>query len=301
MGVWKPATEMGVADSASRVAIIAGGGDIPLYVAETLAEQGRNPFIVAIEGEADPALYRFEHQVVYPIRPGVLMSILKRVNPSDVVMVGGVKSRPKLRKIRPDWTTIKVMARFLPKLRSGDDVLLRGVVEMIEEAGYRVRGVHELVPNLLASEGHIAGPRPASSNRQPIATAIEGAIALGNLDAGQGCVAIGRRIVALEGAEGTDAMLERVARLRAEGRISGRRGGVLVKLAKPGQELRADLPTIGVRTVENAAAAGLSGICVHAGRALIADLDVTCAKADELGVFLTGIDPETFGEPVDGE
>lgn len=292
---------MGAADSASRVAIIAGGGDIPLYVAETLAEQGRNPFIVAIEGEADPALYKFEHEVVYPIRPGVLMSILKRVNPTDIVMVGGVRSRPRLRKIRPDWTTIKLAARFLPKLRSGDDVLLRGVVEMIEEAGYRVRGVHELVPNLLAGRGHIAGPKPASSSREAIATAIEGAIALGNLDAGQGCVAIGRRIVALEGAEGTDAMLERVAQLRAEGRIPARRGGVLVKLAKPGQELRTDLPTIGAATVENAAAAGLSGICVHAGRALIADLDATCTKADELDIFLTGIDPDNYGEAVDAQ
>lgn len=289
------------ADSAARVAIIAGGGDIPLYVAETLAEQGRNPFIIAIEGEADPALYRFEHQVVYPIRPGVLMSILKQVNPTDVVMVGGVRSRPKLHKIRPDWTTLKLAARFLPKLRSGDDVLLRGVVEMIEEAGYRVRGVHELVPDLLASEGHIAGPKPASSNREVIATAIEGAIALGKLDAGQGCVAIGRRIVALEGAEGTDAMLERVAQLRAAGRIPARRGGVLVKLAKPGQELRTDLPTIGAQTVENAAAAGLAGICVHAGRALIADLEVTCTKAEELGIFLTGIDPETFDAAADAK
>jgi DUF1009 family protein len=148
---------MGAADSVSRVAIIAGGGDIPLYVAETLAEQGRNPFIVAIEGEADPALYRFEHEVIYPIRPGVLMSILKRVNPADVVMVGGVRRRPKLHKIRPDWTTIKLVARFLPKLRSGDDVLLRGVVEMIEEAGYRVRGVHELVPNCWQARATLPG------------------------------------------------------------------------------------------------------------------------------------------------
>ena len=292
---------MSAADSASRVAIIAGGGDIPLYVAETLAEQGRNPFIVAIEGEADPALYRFEHQIVYPIRPGVLMSILKRVNPTDVVMVGGVRSRPKLHKIRPDWTTIKLAARFLPKLRSGDDVLLRGVVEMIEEAGYRVRGVHELVPDLLAGEGHIAGPKPSPANREAIKTAIEGAIALGNLDAGQGCVAIGRRIVALEGAEGTDAMLERVAQLRVQGRIPARRGGVLVKLAKPGQELRTDLPTIGARTVENAAAAGLAGICIHAGRALIANMEVTCAKANELGVFLTGINPEIHRQPAEAK
>lgn len=282
--------------SDGRVAIIAGGGRLPGFVAETLQSQGRDPFIVAIEGEADPALLQYEHRTINTAQIGVLIEILDRVQPSDVVMIGGIRRRPSLTQIRLDWTTIRLAAKFLRRLRAGDDVLLRGVVEMIESAGYRVRGVHELVPELLASEGHIAGPKPASSSREAIAKAVEGAIALGNLDAGQACVAIGRRIVAFEGAEGTDAMLERVAQLRAEGRIPARRGGVLVKLAKPGQELRADLPTIGANTVENSAAAGLAGICVHAGRALIADFEITTAKADELGIFLTGIDPEAFSQ-----
>ncbi|WP_223479330.1 LpxI family protein [Oricola indica] len=279
--------------SDGRVVIIAGGGNIPLFVAETLAEQGRNPFIVALEGEADPAVSRFEHEYIHTSHIGVLLSILERVRPADVVMVGSAKQRPSLWRIRPDWTTFRLAAKFLPKLKSGDDSLLRGVVEMIEEAGFRVRGVHELVPELLASEGHIAGPAPTAADGESIATAVNGALALGRLDAGQACVAIGRRIVALEGAEGTDQMLLRVAELRKEGRIPDRRGGVLVKLAKPGQEIRADLPTIGRVTVQNAHAAKLKGICVHAGRALISDHDATCAKAEELGIFLHGIHPET--------
>lgn len=282
-----------------RVAIIAGGGNLAVRVAEVLARQGRNPFVFAIEGEADPALLRFEHKVIGLAQFGTMLSILRRVKPADVVMIGGIRRRPPLRQMRPDWTAILLAARFLPRLGSGDDTLLRAVVETIEQAGFRVRGVHELVPELLAEAGQIAGPLPGRKDREAIATAAAGALALGRLDAGQACVAIGRRIVALEGAEGTDAMLARVADLRAQGRLPKGRGGALVKLAKPGQELRADLPTIGVTTVENAAAAGLNGIGVHAGRALIADHELTCSRASERGLFVVGVIPGALPEGQD--
>lgn len=277
---------------AGRVAIVAGNGRIPVYVAEKLAEAGRNPFVIAIEGEADDDLLRFEHTFVHPTHVGVVLSALHRVKPAEVVMVGGVRSRPSLRRVRLDWPTLRVAARMLPKLWSGDDALLRSVVAVIEGAGYPVRGVHELVPDLLAEKGHLCGPSPSSSDMRTMAVAARGAFALGRLDAGQGCVAVGSRIVALEGAEGTDEMLRRVAALRREGRFGSRRGGVLVKLAKPEQELRTDLPTIGVTTIAEAADAGLAGVAVHAGKALIHDLEATRALAAQKGVFVVGIDPE---------
>lgn len=280
--------------AAGRVAIVAGSGRIPVYVAEKLAAAGRDPFIIAIEGEADEELLRYEHDFVNTAEIGWLVAILKRVAPTEVVMVGGVSARPDLRRLRPDWTTLRLAAFLLPKLRAGDDAILRGVIATIEGAGFPVRGVHELVPDLLASSGHIAGPKPARADREAISAAIRGALVLGSLDAGQACVAVGKRIVALEGAEGTDMMLQRVADLRKIGRIKVGRGGVLVKLAKPGQELRADLPTIGMATVENAARAGLKGIAVHADNALISDFEATCARADEEGVFLIGIDPDNL-------
>ena len=247
-----------------------------------------------LEGEADDELLKYEHVLIHPTHAGVLLSALKRVMPSEVILIGGVANRPDLRKLRPDWTTLRLAARMLPKLRAGDDALLRGVILIIEEAGFRVRGVHELVPELLAADGHIAGPKARREDHDAIAAAARGALALGRLDAGQACVAIGKRIVALEGAEGTDLVLQRVADLRRSGRFAKSRGGVLVKLAKTGQDIRADLPTIGVSTVENAARAGLSGIAVHAHHALIADFEATCAKAAELGIFLIGIDPDKF-------
>ncbi|GAB4354548.1 MAG: LpxI family protein [Oricola sp.] len=281
--------------AAGRVALIAGSGRVPVYAAEKLAAAGRDPFIIAIEGEADDELLRHEHDFVNTAEIGRLVAILKRVRPSEVVMVGGVGARPDLRRLRPDWTTLRLAAFLLPKLRAGDDAILRGVIATIEGAGFPVRGVHELVPDLLAAEGHIAGPRPGRADEDAIAAAARGALALGRLDAGQACVAIGRRIVALEGAEGTDMMLERVAELRAIGRLKSSSGGVLVKLAKPGQDLRADLPTIGTATVANAARAGLRGIAVHAGNALICDFEATCARAGQEGVFLIGIEPDAKG------
>ena len=283
-----------------RVAIVAGSGRIPVYAAEKLAAAGRDPFIVAIEGEANEELLRYEHDFVNTAEIGRLVSILKRVGPSEVVMVGGVGARPDLRRLRPDWTTLRLAAFLLPKLRAGDDAILRGVIATIEGAGFPVRGVHELVPDLLADSGHIAGPKPARADSEAVSAAVRGALALGSLDAGQACVAVGKRIVALEGAEGTDLMLQRVAELRRIGRMKAGRGGVLVKLAKPGQELRADLPTIGVATVENAARAGLKGIAVHAGNALISDFEATCARANEEGVFLIGIDPDSVTAGVGG-
>lgn len=275
-----------------RVAIVAGSGRIPVYVAGKLAAAGRDPFIVAIEGEADEELLRYDHDFVNTAEIGRLVAILKRVGPSEVVMVGGVGARPDLRRLRPDWTTLRLAAYLLPKLRAGDDAILRGVIATIEGAGFPVRGVHELVPDLLAEAGHIAGPKPARADIDAISAAARGALALGSLDAGQACVAVGKRIVALEGAEGTDLMLQRVAELRRIGRMKAGRGGVLVKLAKPGQELRADLPTIGTATIDNAARAGLKGIAIHAGHALISDFEATCTRAKEEKVFLVGIDPD---------
>lgn len=284
----------GAAHGVGRVAIIAGNGGIPVFLAESLAARGDAPFVIAIKGEADPALFRYEHVVITPAQIGGLVAALNKANATDVVLVGGVRSRPRLTSLRPNWATLRFLTRIIRKLKAGDDVLLSGVVDMIEEAGYRVRGVQELAPELLAPAGRLAGPELAQDDIEAMTAAGAGALALGRLDAGQACVAIGRRIVALEGAEGTDAMLQRVAELRLQGRLPADRGGVLVKLAKPGQELRADLPTVGLATVENAAKAGLAGIAVHAGKALIANLDDTRARATALGVFIVGIDPETL-------
>ncbi|MEM1377605.1 MAG: UDP-2,3-diacylglucosamine diphosphatase LpxI [Pseudomonadota bacterium] len=277
-----------------RIGLIAGNGSLPVMVARTLSINGKSPFIVGIEGEAESALRDFDFVSAYSGHPGKVVSALKKAKVTDVVMVGGVKGRPSLSRLRPDWTTLKVARKMLASLGKGDDALLRSVIDIIEDSNIRVRGVHELVPDLLAPMGVLAGPDLDIATKQSVTTAINGAVALGLLDAGQAAVAIGRRVVALEGAEGTDLMLGRVQELRKIERLQKKPGGALVKLAKPGQELRADLPTIGPSTVRNAALASLKAIAVHAGRALIVDIEETKALAQQSKITLLGIDPDEF-------
>jgi DUF1009 family protein len=164
------------------------------------------------------------------------------------------------------------------------------VITLIEENGRRVVGAHEIAPDLLASVGPLGAVRPSLDNAKDIARAAEAADALGRLDVGQGSVSVGGRIVALEGVEGTDSMLERVTELRSAGRISQRRRGVLVKLCKPQQDIRADLPSIGISTIENLQRAGLAGVAVEAGRSLILERDAVIKAADEAGIFVCGLD-----------
>jgi DUF1009 family protein len=176
-------------------------------------------------------------------------------------------------------------------LNGGDDAVLKMVISLIEANGVRVVGADEIAPELLATEGPIGNAAPDAEALRDIAAGSSAALALGSLDVGQGAVAVGGRVIALEGAEGTDQMLERVADLRRQGRISSRRKGVLVKLCKPNQDTRADLPSIGVDTVHRAAAAGLAGIASEAGRSLVLDRERLVQEADRAGLFVTGILP----------
>jgi DUF1009 family protein len=216
---------------------------------------------------------------------------LNRYGIGRVVMSGSVRRRPEWREVRPTLRTLmKMPAAIRTLLSGGDDTVLQMVIRLIEGNGRRVVGAHEIAPDLLAAVGPLGTAIPGEEDRRDINRAAEAAEMLGRLDVGQGAVAIGGRIVALEGLEGTDEMLERVAGLRAAGRISPRRRGALVKLCKPQQDIRADLPAIGVSTVLNARKAGLAGVAVEAGRSLVLDRAAVIKAADEAGLFVCGID-----------
>ncbi|MBB4005896.1 LpxI family protein [Allorhizobium taibaishanense] len=274
-----------------RLAVIAGSGMLPVYVAEAARAAGENPFILPLKNEADQRWDGFDTAVIGVGDMSGLSALIRRHGIKRVVMSGGVKKRP-------NFNEIHVNLRFLMKLpfavrtllSGGDDAVLKMVIQLIESQGCRVVGAHEIAPQLLAEIGPQGTARPNDDDQRDIAAAMKAADALGRLDVGQGAVSVGGRIVALEGVEGTDRMLQRVAELRAEGRISSRRRGVLVKLCKPQQDIRADLPTIGQSTVEHAARAGLAGIAVEAGRALLLQRQETLAMADAAGVFVSGIE-----------
>src|SRR5690606_29701248 len=210
----------------------------------------------------------------------------------EIVLIGSVDRRPDFRSIVGDLGTMRRLPRILSALIGGDDSLLVKVIRLFEEDGFEVIGAQDLAPDLVSTAGAMVGAPPEGDVRRDLEVAERAAAELGRLDIGQGAVAVGGRVVALEAAEGTDAMLERCVELRRIGRIRAKgKAGVLVKRAKPGQDLRVDLPTIGPHTIERAAAAGLAGIAVEAGRVLIADRPRTIDAAKKAGLFLWGMSP----------
>lgn len=274
-----------------RLAIVAGWGQLPLYLAEAARDAGEDPVVIALADEADRSFEGFE-----TLSAGVgdlagIERFIREKGVDRVVMSGAVRRRPELRDIRPTFRTLlQVPAVIRTLVSGGDDAVLQMVIKLFEGMGCRVLGAHEIAPGLLARTGPLTTARPAADDLRDIEQAVEAALALGRLDVGQGAVSVGGRVIALEGAEGTDQMLERVADLRREGRISQRRRGVLVKLCKPQQDVRADLPAIGLSTVENAARSGLAGIAVEAGRSLVLEEQALVAAADRAGIFVCGID-----------
>lgn len=280
-------------DIRDRLAIIAGGGLLPRYVAEAARARGETPYILALRNEAGDDWSDFDHEIISIGNYAGIGAAFRRHGIGRAVLSGWVRRRPEWRDIHaPLRMLLAVPSVVRTLLKGGDDAVLRMVIRLIEAEGVRVVGAHEIVPDLLGCEGPLGKVAPDRDAEADIAAATAAAQALGRLDVGQGAVAVGGRVVALEGAEGTDGMLERVAALRAAGRISRRRKGVLVKLCKPGQDMRADLPAIGVETLSRARAAGLAGIAVEAGRSLVLERDVIIAEADAHGLFVTGVLPD---------
>jgi DUF1009 family protein len=273
----------------SPLGIVAGGGALPLQLAEHAHAAGRGVFILGVAGFADPALVQRFGGVSLSIgETGKQITALKHAGCEDLVFAGVVK--------RPDLASLKFDARgamLLPKLvaaaMKGDDALMRTVVEAFEEAGFRVIGADDVLGRLLALPGPLGRLAPGVDNWRDIRRAAEAAAAIGALDIGQGAVSCDGLVLAVEAQEGTDQMLRRVAGLPQEirGHATARRG-VLVKRPKPQQERRIDLPTIGLTTVQAAADAGLAGIAIAAGATLVLDSSDVAQKADELGLFVYG-------------
>lgn len=265
---------------------------IPRQIADVLETSGRDFQIVAIKSEADEETRRKAHVELGWSEIGRLLAFLKRTQCQEVLFIGGVTKRPELLPFLTDFSTLKRLPAIIRALSSGgDDSLLTKVIRLFENEGFRIVGIKDVVPQLLAASGVLGRARPSKADWRDLELALRATEKLGELDIGQAAVAVGDRVIALEGAEGTDAMLQRCADLKSSGRVSSRgRKGVLVKTAKPNQDLRVDLPTVGPKTIDLAVAAGLSGIAVEAEGALIADKADTLQKADAAGLFVVGID-----------
>ncbi|MCW2249168.1 DUF1009 family protein [Azospirillum fermentarium] len=269
---------------APKLGILAGGGDLPARLAAAVRANGREVFVVAFDGHTDPAsVVGLPHLWSRFGAAGAIISRLKAEGVSELVFAGPVR-RPSLGDLLPDWWTARFLARVGARAL-GDDGLLRAVAGALEDEGFRVVGLHDILNDLPTLPGRVGTLEPDEAARGDIARGIEVARGLGLLDVGQGCVVQQGIVLAVEAVEGTDAMLDRCGPLRRPGS-----GGVLVKVKKPQQDTRLDLPTIGVRTVEKAAAAGLAGIAVEAGGTLMVDRAGVAAAADRLGLFVVGVE-----------
>ncbi len=272
------------------VGIISGNGVLPFSVAGLLKARGIDPYLFAIRGFCDPVrVADFPHHWIALGQVGRLTRLLKSEGCRDVVFIGGLV-RPALSEIRLDWGTLRAIPVIAAALRGGDDHLLTGISGIFERQGLRVVGIKDVAPELLMPEGSITRRTPDAEALADITKGRELMQAISPFDVGQAVVVIDGHVVAVEDIEGTDGLLARVARLRSEKRIRAKPGhGVLVKMPKVQQDLRFDLPTLGPKTIDGVIAAGLSGIGIVAGHTLVAEADVMTAKADQAGVFVTGL------------
>jgi UDP-2,3-diacylglucosamine hydrolase len=274
-----------MADSrdAGRLGIVAGNGGLPRRLVEACRESGRDVFVLALEGAAEPATIADAPHAWCRVGAAARGLALLRENAvAELVLAGGVR-RPSLAALRPDWRAAKFLARVAYRAL-GDDGLLSAVVAELEREGFRVIGVDQILGSGLAPEGPFGRIRPDAQANADIAHGAHIARALGGLDIGQAVVVQQGLVLGVEAIEGTDELIRRCAKLRREGP-----GGVLVKLQKPGQEQRADRPVIGPQTAALAAEAGLRGIAVEAGATIVIDRDQVVAAADEAGLFVFGI------------
>jgi UDP-2,3-diacylglucosamine hydrolase len=277
-------------DVSSPVGVIAGGGAMPFAVADALKARGLDPVLFALKGVCDPAATeRFRHHWITVGQYGRTTKLLRAENCKNLIFIGTLV-RPALSEIRLDWGTLRIMRRVWSAFRGGDDHLLSGVGRIFEQEGFRLLGLKEVAPDLLMPEGCITQRLPDSDASADIARGRDVLRALGPFDIGQAVVVIDGHVVGVEGIEGTDELLRRIAELRANGRIRAPAGrGVLVKAPKSGQDLRFDLPTVGSRTVEAAAGAGLAGVAVVAGNTVVADPQAMIEAADRARLFVTGL------------
>jgi len=268
----------------ATLGIIAGNGTLPKALIEACRKQGRSVFVLALKGHADCSiLQNVPGAVIRPGAVGKAARLLKKNGVKDVVFIGGVR-RPSVAEIMPDWKALSMLIRVGFRLL-GDDNLLRIILGEAEHLGFKVVGIDELVPELLAPTGLYGRVKPDKDDIADIERGVDVAKALGRVDVGQAAIIQHGLVLSVEGIEGTGALIKRTAELKRKGG-----GGVLVKVAKPQQDKRVDLPTIGPQTVQAIFDSGLKGIAVESGAALLVESEKMIHLADKLGIFIMGVE-----------
>jgi UDP-2,3-diacylglucosamine hydrolase len=271
-----------------KLALIAGSGDLPRYIIQQCQIAQRNLVVVAFHGQTDPELVQnIDHFWTNLGAVGHTLSELKKRNVQEIVIAGGIK-RPSWSELNLDWAGTKFLMRAGVK-SLGDDGLLSAVITLLEEHGFHLITPDQFIQNLMARPGVISEITPEEEDIQDIRYGIQILKALGPLDVGQAVVIQRNIVLGIEAIEGTAQLLERCKYLKRTGP-----GGVLVKIAKPNQSLKVDLPTIGPETINQAFEAGLKGIAIEADKTQVLNLEQTIHLVNELCLFLIGVKSENF-------
>lgn len=266
-----------------KLGIIAGGGPLPKYLAEHCQYNGREYFVIALVGNADE---RFLHAV--PVKwfrlgaAGKIIKSLKDHNVEEIVMVGAVQ-RSSVMTLFPDWRALQFIIRNRNSWVGGDNSLLTAIAEEFERDGFKVIGIDELLSDLLAPVGPFGMIKPTDQDLKIIQYGIQQAQIIGQQDTGQAIVIQNNKIIGTESKSGTDDLIK-----RCRNTVSDHGKPILIKIKKPGQDRRIDLPTIGARTVQLAAECGFSGIVVETGQTLVVDRANVTKIADQCGLFVIG-------------
>ena len=270
----------------TKLGVIAGGGSLPIRICEACENAGRPFFVIAIEKQADvDGLSRFPHAVVRLGAAGKALKRFKAEGVQDLVMAGRV-SRPSLAQLRPDAEALKFFTTVGRGVGGDDDLLTRIAAYFQEKHGFTVVSVSDVLGRTGVATGHLTAVLPDDTSRADIERGLAVLRTMGPADVGQAVVVQEGVVLGVEAIEGTDALMDRCGTLKRPGA-----GPVLIKIAKPGQDDRVDLPTIGEDTVRNAHRAGFSGIAIEAERTIVLDQQATVAAADRLGLFLTAVAP----------
>ncbi len=264
--------------------LIAGGDTLPRAIIEFCKREGRPLFVVAYEGQTNPAFLKDVNHAWIPLgHVGEAIAALKAYGCKELVMAGPVK-RPSLKHLKVDALGAKWLAQSA-KAIFGDNSLLSIIVKNLEKEGFKVVSPESLLGrSVLAPRGSFGRCYPDGEDLSSIEYGLKVARTLGSLDVGQSVVVQQGAILGVEAAEGTNALIERCAALKRAGH-----GPLLIKIFKPGQEGRADRPVIGLETLEKCLEQGFKGIAVEAGEVLILDREELTRKADLADFFIVGV------------
>ncbi len=273
-----------------RLAIISCAGELPKRLRDQCIKDNIEHFIIAIKGICDPDLTA-QADEVFPI--GHFATAVKRLQQLQIthIVMAGHLVRPSLLDMRFDLSTLNLLRKHRNVLIGGDDTVLSRISNYFEEVGFQVLGVTDIDPSLFAQQGLIAGPKPSQQVLEDIECGKNIYHQIASADIGQSFIMHQGSVLAVEAREGTDLMIERIAELKEKGRIRGRgKIGVLMKYQKPNQDMRLDTPVIGLKTVENAVAAGLSTIVISAGNVIVMQYDDIIRYCNAQSITLIGVD-----------